>query len=156
MERHPERGHGIGGYEVKTFAVRDGSAIMGSNGQPEVVEGYSKVQADLNDILLTPFEASRDFGNELLTGGVILAERLAIPGLVSRDVSAAIGRLIRFQARIPRAHMPDNERIVRVRSITTTPLGALGVAFLAVVSVADRSAEDVRKVFKISNSHLSR
>ncbi len=138
----------------KTFAVVNGSVVMGADGQPETIEGYDKINQDINDVLLTPFNADRNYGNELLSDSVILAERSAIPGLVQRDVTAAIGRLKTYQGQLAREQLPPSEKIDRLKAVNVTSLGNLGVAFLAVVAVVSRTSAEVRKVFRISNSHL--
>ena len=138
----------------KTFAMSDGDIVILPTGQPLVIEGYDKIQQDINNVLSHPYDAARDYGNELLINPVVVVERSAIPGLVQRDVGASIARLRRFQSRIPRRFLPDNERIEGVRSITTSLEGNLGVAYLVEVMVTERSSEDVRTVFRISNQHL--
>lgn len=138
----------------RTFAVTDGSAVLEANGQPQVIEGYDKIQQDINDILLTPYDADRDYGCELFTGGIILAERAAIPGLVVRDVTTAINRLRRIQSQLPREHLPASEKVNKVNGISVNQPDALSVVFLLSVLVMDRTQEEVKKVFKISNKHL--
>ena len=138
----------------KTFAMANGDVIMQPNGQNQMVEGYDKIQQDVNHALSHPYDSEVDYGNELLVNPVTVVERAAIPGLVQRDVGAALSRLRRFQGFIPRRYMPDNEKIDRVKSITTSPIGNLGVAYLATVAVVSRTAEDVRTVFRIQNDHL--
>lgn len=138
----------------RTFAVRDGSIIMESNGQPQIIEGYDKVQQDINDILLTPYDSDRDYGCELFTGGIILAERAAIPGLVVRDVTTAINRLRRMQSQLPREYLPAGEKINKVNGVSVSQPDALSVVFLLSVLVMDRTQEELKKTFKISNKHL--
>ena len=138
----------------KTFAMVNGDVVIMANGQAMMVEGYDKIQQDINHALSHPYDAETDFGNELLSSPVTIVERAAIPGYVQRHVSNALSRLRRFQSFIPRKYLPDNEKIDRVKSVTTTPIGNLGVAYLATVSVVSRSDDDVRSVFRIQNSHL--
>lgn len=139
-----------------TFAVSNGSVIMKANGQPQTLEGYDKIQQDINDILLTPFDPNRNYGNELLGNGVIVSERAAIPGLVQRDISAAIGRLRSYQTQLASDQLPDDEKINKLETITTAAVGSLGIGFLATISVVDVTQEMMQKVFNISNEHLQR
>lgn len=138
----------------KSFAMANGDVIMLDNGQTRMIEGYDKIQQDINHVLSHPYDVENDYGNELMINPVTIIERAAIPGYVQRHVGNALSRLRRFQSFIPRRHMPDNEKIDRVMSITTTPIGNLGVAYLATVAVVSRTEDDVRSVFRIMNNHL--
>lgn len=138
----------------KTFAMKNGCVVMQPDGQPLMIEAYDKIQQDINHALSHPYDPEQDYGNELLVNPVTVVERSAIPGLVQRDVGAAISRLRRFQSLIPKRYMPRNEKIEKIRSISVRKTGNLGVAFLVVVSVTERSQEDIRTVFRIHNQHL--
>jgi len=139
----------------KTFAMKDGDWVIEANGQPKMIEGFSKVGQDVIHALQHPYDARHDYGNEMFNYGVLVLERAAIPGLVRREVGAAIGRLRASQRKLPAGQLPDTERILGVKQIVVdTSSFNLGVSYMVRVSVAEKSVDEVRKAFVITNRHL--
>jgi len=138
----------------KTFAIVNGDLNMLSTGQPQMLEAYNKLQQDINQALGTPYDVDRDYGNSLVTEGVLLAARVAIPALVQREVGQVMSRLRRFQSYIPRQYLPSTEKIDRVKSIIVSRQQNLGVAYLVTVAVVSKQTPDIRSVFRVRNEHL--
>lgn len=138
----------------QTIAFENGDWVVTEAGVPLVIEGYDKVQQDIVHALAFPYDSDLDYGNESYNTEVRVVGRFGIPGIIQNDFSAAISRLRRYQTFIPRQELPDNERITGIKNILVEPLGNLGAQVLVVVSVAARSAQDVRQVFRVRNSHL--
>lgn len=136
-----------------SFMMRDGDWVVEENGQPMKAEGFNKANLDVLHALLHPYDPSTDYGNESFSTEVQVIERASIPGIIQRNVGAAISRLRASQSRIPRAQLPDTERIVGIRGIKVTPNG-LGAEYEVVVTVADRKVSEVSQGFMITNRQL--
>jgi hypothetical protein len=137
----------------QTIGFGGGDWLIEENGQPLLLEGYDKVQQDIIHALAFPYDSEIDYGNESYNTEIRVVGRFGIPGIIQNDFSAAISRLRKFQSFIPRQHLPDNERITGIKNILVEPLD-LGAQVLITVSVAARSAQDVRQVFRVNNAHL--
>ena len=139
----------------QTLAMKDGDWVIEANGQPKMIEGFSKVGQDVIHALQHPYDARQDYGNEMFSYGVLVIERAAVPGLVRREVTAAISRLRATQRKLPTGQLPNTERITGVKQVVVdTDSFTLGVSYMVRVAVAERQLSEVRKAFVITNRHL--
>lgn len=140
---------------MKTFAVTNGDMVIEANGRPKVLEGFDKINLDIMHVLAHEYDAETDYGNESFSTKIQQAEREAIPGIVNRDVGAAISRLQKKQRKYPKDYFPDEERVTGIKNLIVKQLG-YGAWYYLVVSVAAGSMSDVRKAFVIANPTLSK
>lgn len=134
-----------------TIRMADGDFFVNSAGRTESIEGPSKAAQDIGEILMTPLDADRDYGNEL--------EDLDMPpqismfageGLISKKVDEAIQRLRRFQRRDPYAEA--DERIEKIRNLVVQTIGSGSFFFWVNCELEDETITPSR-VLAVSLRH---
>ena len=137
----------------KTWAMRDGNWVMQANGQPLMLEGFDKANQDVLHVLMHPYDADEDYGNEGYGGEIRYAEQGLASHMLHRDISSAIRRLQEKQRLIPTEYLPDDEKVIGIKRLQIRDLPNLSVAYFLVVEVVSITAGDIEKAFRISNRH---
>jgi len=113
--------------------------------------GLDKGAQDVVHVLSHPYDPEDDYGFEFLTSGPLVIETLAAPGLLRRDVGAAISRLRRSQDALQFA-LDDTEKVSSVRRVIVEQQGS-GLMYRVDLVMGRVDPVEVAKAFIITNQH---
>lgn len=114
-----------------TLKISNGDLDLGENGQGTLISGVEKLSQDVAEVILTPYDATEDWGNRL--GSVQLpyvSNWVMMEGLIKSEVAQAVQRLRRKQQTFPQ--LSDGERINKVKRIDVAVINGIALFFLAV------------------------
>lgn len=133
-----------------TLAVADGDLDINAVGTTDLVQGRDKLSQDLAEILLSDYDAERDYGGKLQTMSVTGPGAKA---LVSSELQAITNRLKAMQSQDKTATV--SERIASVPGIDVQQLQSTDFVFRIRVRTADANTVAVQDVLKYRPTSLA-
>ncbi len=118
-----------------TLKVSNGQIVLNeATGQIQTVEGNRKAAQDIANVILLDFDAARQYGSYLTA---IVQNRIPFASelLIRFYIADAIGKLMAKQEQDP--DVTEDEKIVQIDELLTTPESSGVVGFFVAVSTED-------------------
>lgn len=134
----------------KTLMVLDGDLVISTLNRVVEAAGPQKCAQDLAEMLLSPYRADLDSGNELINayndGRVSHMTR----GQVETYIREAVHRLIAIQRQ---NNAPADERIASIKSLIIRSVGV--GSFLYILSISLVDGNSMTKTYRVTNRHVN-
>ena len=134
----------------QTLAVANGDLDINALGTCDLIQGRDKVSQDIAEILLSDYDAERDYGGKLQTMSVTGAGAKA---LVSSELQGIMKRLQAMQSNDP--NITSQERIASVPNIIVNKITDTDFTFQIDVRTVDRGTLSMVDTVRFRNVKLA-
>lgn len=119
----------------QTLAVANGDLDINAVGSVDLISGRDKVSQDIAEILLSEYDASRDYGGKLQT--------MVVPGtgakaLIANELQRILKRLQISQASDP--GISAAEKIISVKDVKVSQVNDTDYTFSVTIQTADNGS----------------